>query len=210
MKTVKSLFVATAALWLTAPAAARAHCDTLDGPVVATARASLDSGKIAPVLAWVQAKDEAEIRHAFDHARAVRKLGPEARTLADRFFFETLVRVHRAGEGAPYTGLKPAGQDLGPALVAADKAVETGSAAEVEKLLLESVRHGLRERFGKLAALKKPGDDVARGRAWVEAYVPYVHWVEGVHAAASRGGAHHPEAEARAEPEAGHARPHAH
>ncbi|HYQ82254.1 MAG TPA: DUF6448 family protein [Anaeromyxobacteraceae bacterium] len=204
MKTVKSLFVATAALWLTAPAAARAHCDTLDGPVIQTARTSLESGKVAPVLAWVQAKDEAEIRHAFDHARAVRKLGPEAKSLADRFFFETLVRVHRAGEGAPYTGLKPAGQDLGPAVAAADKSIETGSPAEVEKLLVESVRHGLHQRFEALASQKKPGDDVARGRAWVQAYVPYVHWVEGVHTAAG-GAGHHGEAEAKAEPAPGHA-----
>ena len=188
-----------AALALAAPAAGRAHCDTLDGPVVQTARASLDSGKIGPVLAWVQAKDESEIRHAFEHARAVRTLGPEARTLADRFFFETLVRVHRAGEGAPYTGLVAAGQDPGPAVKAADKSVETGSAAEVEKLLVESVRHGLHQRFGTLAALKKPGDDVARGRAWVEAYVPYVHWVEGVHAAAAKSAGHHAESGARAE-----------
>ncbi len=191
--------ILAAALALAAPATALAHCDTLDGPVVQTARASLDSGKIGPVLAWVQAKDEAEIRHAFEHTRAVRTLGPEARTLADRFFFETLVRVHRAGEGAPYTGLKAAGQDPGPAVKAADRSVETGAAAEVEKLLVESVRHGLHQRFGRLAALKKPGDDVARGRAWVEAYVPYVHWVEGVHAAAAKGTGHHPEPEARAE-----------
>ena len=32
---------------------ARAHCDTLDGPVVVAARAALDSGKLNLVLAWV-------------------------------------------------------------------------------------------------------------------------------------------------------------
>ena len=205
MKALKMSAATLSALALALPAAARAHCDTLDGPVVQTARAALESGRVAPVLAWVQAKDEGEVRHAFDHARAVRKLGPEARSLADRFFFETLVRVHRAGEGAPYTGLKPAGQDLGPAVTAADKAVETGSPAEVEKLLVESVRRGLHQRFAALAAQKKPGEDVARGRAWVEAYVPYVHWVEGVHEAATRGAGHHPEPGARAESGHGHA-----
>ena len=204
MKILKTLATIGAALLLAVPAAGQAHCDTLDGPVVHTARVALDSGKIGPVLAWVQARDEAEIRHAFEDARAVRKLGPEAQSLADRFFFETLVRVHRAGEGAPYTGLKSAGQDLGPAVKAADKSVETGSPAEVEKLLVESVRHGLHQRFAKLAALKKPGDDVAKGRAWVEAYVPYVHWVEGVHAAAGRGAGVHPEPEARAAAAEGH------
>lgn len=188
----------------TLPTPSRAHCDGMDGPVVKAGRAALESGRIGPVLAWVQPRDQAEVRLAFDHAREVRRLGPEARSLADRFFFETLVRVHRAGEGAPYTGLRPAGQDPGPAVTAADKAVETGSAGEVEKLLVESVRHGLRERFARVKALARPGDDVAKGRAWVEAYVPYVHWVEGVHSAASKGAEDHSAAKASAEAGHGH------
>lgn len=96
MKTVP-LFLSALAL-AASPAVARAHCDSLDGPVVQAGRAALDSGRIGPALAWVQARDEAEIRQAFDQARAVRRLGPEAKALADRFFFEMLVRVHRAGE----------------------------------------------------------------------------------------------------------------
>jgi hypothetical protein len=45
----------------------------------------------------------------------VRTLDLEAKALADRYFFETLVRLYRAGEGAAYKGLKPAGRDLGAA-----------------------------------------------------------------------------------------------
>lgn len=96
-----------AALW-SAPAL-RAHCDTLDGPVVAAARVALDKGDNTPVLKWIRAGQEAEVRTAFEQALVERTKGPEARELADRYFFETLVRVHGAGEGAPYTGLKPAG-----------------------------------------------------------------------------------------------------
>jgi hypothetical protein len=173
-----------------APAPARAHCDTLDGPVVEAARKALENGQLNPVLAWVQPADEAEIRGAFEHARTVRKLGGEARALADTWFFETLVRIHRAGEGAPYTGLKPAGQKLGPALVAADAAVAKGSAAEVEKLLVEAVRHGLHRSFSAVKARKAPDADVKAGREWVAAYVPFVHWVEAVDAAAAGAGPH--------------------
>ena len=61
------------------------------------------------MLAWVQADDEAAIREVFQKARAVRKLGGKAAEIADTWFFETIVRVHRSGEGAPYTGLKAAG-----------------------------------------------------------------------------------------------------
>ena len=194
------------------PATARAHCDTLDGPVVKTARTALETGKVNPVLAWVRPADEAEVRAAFARALAVRKLGPQAKELADTSFFETLVRVHRAGEGAPYTGLQPAGQDLGPAVPAADKAIATRSPEEVEKLLVEAVRHGLHRRFAKVAARAKPGEDVAAGREWVEAYVPYVHWVEGVYQAAAGGAGVHPEpaAEKHAQGEPAPAHRHGH
>jgi hypothetical protein len=185
-------------LTLIAPGVARAHCDTLDGPVVETARKALETGQVNPVLAWVRPADEAEIRAAFTRAVAVRKAGPEARQLADTWFFETLVRVHRAGEGAPYTGLKAAGQDLGPAVPAADKAIEKGSPDAVEKLVVDAVRSGLRERYARVMARKPPAADVAAGRAWVEAYVPYVHYVEGVFEAAHGKLGAHPEPAAEA------------
>lgn len=168
---------------LLAPAGARAHCDTLDGPVIATARTALETGKIEPVLAWVPPGDEAEIRGAFATTRAVRKGGGEARALADRWFFETLVRVHRAGEGAPFTGLKPAGTP-DPAVAAADRFLASGDPKPLEELLVRSVREGLRAHVAELGREKRPADDVAAGRRWVAAYVPFVHWAEGVYAAA--------------------------
>jgi len=186
------------AVALLVPQRGRAHCDTMDGPVVKAGAQALATGKVAPVLAWVQAKDEDEIRTAFAQTVAVRKLGPAARELADRYFFETLVRVHRAGEGAPYTGLKAAGTGHDPALAAADRGIETGELKPVAKLLTEGVHRGLSERFARLRALKAPADDVARGRQWVAAYVAYVHYVAGIHRAVV--------AQA-AEPE-GHAEPH--
>ena len=155
------------------------HCDTLDGPVVALARKALETGNVNHVLPWVRPEDEHEIRQAFDHAAAVRKLGPPARELADRHFFETLVRVHRASEGAPYTGLKPAGADLGPAVPAADKALQDGSVEAVVKLLTDAVRAGVHRHFHAATSRKNFAvDDVAAGRKYVEAYGPYGHYVE--------------------------------
>ena len=177
------------AVSLLAPALARAHCDTLDGPVVTAARVALDTGKLEPVLAWVQPLDEPEIRRAFTSARAVRKGGGEARELADRWFFETLVRVHRAGEGAPFTGLKPAGTP-DPAVAAADRLVAKGEAKPLEELLVRAVHEGLHAHVATLKREKPPAEDVAAGRRWVAAYVPFVHWAEGVYAAASAKGEH--------------------
>jgi hypothetical protein len=155
------------------------HCDTLDGPLVTLAKQALEEKNVNLVLPWIRAEDESEIRHAFDHAQAVRDLGPKARSLADRHFFETLVRIHRAGEGAPFTGLKPAGFDQGPAVPAADYALKTGSPDAVIKLLVDAVSAGVRAHF-QAAAKRQAFDpnDVAAGRRYVEAYVPYVHYIE--------------------------------
>src|SRR5512145_956958 len=169
-----------------------AHCDGLDGPVVKAAKNALQSGNVNLVLIWVQQKDEPEIRAAFQQALVVRKQSPEAQALADRSFFETLVRVHRAGEGASYTGLKAAGRDLGPAIPAADRALETGAVGPVQDFLAEAVRHGLQEHFESLKALQSyPPNDVAAGRRYVQAYVEYVHFVERLYEAATAGAEGH-------------------
>ena len=186
------------AAFLAAAALAFPHCDSLDGPVVTDARKALEAGDPAIVLKWVMPAGEAEVKAAFAETLKVRKLGDDARVLADRAFFETLVRVHRAGEGFAYTGLKPAGRDLGPAIPAADQSIRDGKLPPVYKLLTDAVHEGLHHRYERLTALQ-PVDpkDVAKGRAWVEAYVDYIHYVEGIYQAAG-GGAHTEGAEAKA------------
>lgn len=182
------------------PTAASAHCDGLDGPVVAAARKSLESGDVNLVLIWVQPKDEAEVRRTFTEAVAVRKLNVQAREMADRYFFETLVRVHRAGEGASYTGLKPAGRDLGPAIPLADEAVATGSERDLASFAMMEVQRGIHEKFADLQHKRnfRP-DDLAAGREYVASYVTFVHYVEGLHVAAESGAdGHYPEGQAAA------------
>jgi len=169
---------------LIAPAGLRAHCDGLDGPVVKAAQKALAARNVSPVLFWVQAKDEPEIRAAFEKTLTVRAMGPQAMELADRYFFETLVRVHRTGEGAPYTGLKPAGRDLGPAIPAADKAMDTGAVEPVVALLGRAMEDGIREHFKEaMAARNFAPNDVDAGRRYVEAYVEFIHYVERIHEA---------------------------
>jgi hypothetical protein len=170
--------VAVAFLGL-APARALAHCDGLDGPVVKAAQLALETRNLALVLIWVQEKDEREIQTAFDETLVVRELSPQAKALADRFFFETLVRVHRAGESAPFTGLKPAGRDLGPAIPAADEAVRVGSVETVGQLLTDAMQQRLREEFAHVMAVRTfKVDDLAAGRAYIRAYVEFIHFVE--------------------------------
>lgn len=186
-------FALPAALLLAAlvPGRALAHCDTLDGPVVGAARLALEKGDVTPVLKWVSPAKEKEIRDALARSLAVRNLGKEAREMADTSFFETLVRVHREGEGAPYTGLKPAGT-IDPAFVKGDAALEKGSVDELARELAEHAAAGVRGRFARAAELKKHADEsVAAGREFVEAYVVYMHYVEGLVSAIEKGpGAH--------------------
>jgi hypothetical protein len=169
---------------LLAPIPAMAHCDSLDGPVIKAARAAFTAGDVNLVLVWVQPKDEGQIREAFRRAQEVRKLGPEAQKLSDQFFFETLVRVHRAGEGAPFTGLKPAGEDFGPALPAGDKALESGDLKPLWKLVSDNLHATLHQRFEAAVKAKayKPGD-LKAGRDFVASYVSYIHYVEAVYGA---------------------------
>lgn len=167
--------------------AAVAHCDGMDGPVVKAAQRALETGDINYVLIWVQPNDGPAIREAFDRTLTVRKLSPEAMHLADMYFFETLVRIHRTGEGAPYTGLKPAGRDLGPAIPAADKAVESGSIEPLLELLTGALTESVRSSFRHVLAAKGfNSNDVAAGREFIEAYVTFVHRVEGIYQAASQ------------------------
>jgi hypothetical protein len=191
LETVRStsvhLVTAMAALLILAPSPARAHCDTLDGPVVADARAALGAGDVTPVLKWVEPGREAEVRQAFAEALRVRDLGPDARALADRFFFETVVRVHRAGEGAPYTGLKPAQTVADPAIQASDAALETGNVEPLVERIARRVEEGLRQRHVRaLEARAHANQSVEQGRESVAAYVEFVHYAEGLLAAAGR------------------------
>jgi hypothetical protein len=201
---VKSLFFVAAAMLLLNRPHVAAHCDALDGPVVKAAQEALSSGNLNSVLPWVQKGDEREIEHAFHRTLTVRKLGPEARELADRFFFETVVRVHRAGESAPFTGLKPPGTGVTPAIAGADKALETGDVMPLVKELNQQVSDGIRARF-KNAALRKNFElaDVTAGRAYVQAYVEYIHYVERIHVATVKSWENHSKTGAapHAEPE---------
>lgn len=168
-----------------------AHCDTLDGPVVQAAREALDKGDVTPLLKWVQADDEKEIRVAFQKTLSVRVKGDEAKEFADMYFFETMVRIHRAGEGAPYTGLKP-DEAIDPAVALADIALENGSVDKLVDVLTKALSNGIRERFQHTIETQKHADNsVAAGREYVNAYVIFTHYVEGLHSIIKGNGGHH-------------------
>ncbi|GAB4407384.1 MAG: DUF6448 family protein [Thermodesulfovibrionales bacterium] len=190
-KTPLLLLAFCLSVWLT-PSISAAHCDTLEGPVISDARLALEKGDVIPVLKWVKKEFEDEIKKAFKRTLEVRKLSPEARELADMYFFETLVRLHRTGEGAPYTGLKSEKPE--PIILEADKAIDMGSVDNLVKHLADVITHGVKERFEKVLEAKKHKDEsIEAGRRFVEAYVEFTHYVERLYMDAVSRDVHHEE-----------------
>jgi hypothetical protein len=189
---IPAIAVASLAI-LAAPRDARAHCDTLEGPVVAAARQALAARDVTPVLKWVTPEAEPQVREAFQRALAVRGQSDAARDLADQFFFETLVRLHREGEGFPYTGLAPAGTPISPAIRAADAALESGNADALVKELTDMVAAGARDRLARAVETRRhAAASVEAGRQYVAAYVALTHYAEALEAAGSGHAKHDP------------------
>jgi Family of unknown function (DUF6448) len=154
----------------------------MDGPVVAAARRALDTRDPGIVLAYVPKDGEREVQEAFDAVAGIRDKGDAVRSVADRYFFETVVRVHRTGEGAPYTGLKPAGLGHGPVIPVAERALETGSPDELVALLTSRVEEEVRERFRHVMELKaRVNGNVDANRAYVEAMLDLQVWCHGLY-----------------------------
>lgn len=193
MKKVARIISVAALATLLQPATALAHCDALDGPVVRAARSALAARDVTPVLQWVKPADEAEVKAAFVRTLEVRGLGGSAEALADTWFFETLVRVHRSGEGAPFEGLKPAGH-IEPMLALADGTLESGSADTFVATLTGDIRTALMARFQRAREAKShASNSVEAGRHFVDAYVEYLHYVEALHDAGRLGEGGHKE-----------------
>jgi hypothetical protein len=157
-----------------------AHCDTMDGPVIADAIKAIEQNNVNYVLKWVQPVNENEIKDAFVLIMKVRLQSPEAKLLADNYFFETLVRVHRSGEGVPYTGLKPSGTPVDEKILAADKSIEIGNLSPLNGLVPKGDLPELKKRFDKVMSLKNFDiNNVQAGREYIEAYVQFFHFAEG-------------------------------
>lgn len=173
-------------LW---PLSAQAHCDAVDGPVATAAIKALDTQNVNLILPYAPAAAEPELSAAFEQALVVRGKGPEAKALADRYFMETAVRLHRAGESAPYTGLKPAGVDFGPAIPAAETALESGAVAPLVALMSQEVARGIAQHFeralSKKGATKEPvtKEGVPAARERVSAELDFIGYVERVYQA---------------------------
>ncbi|OOM07505.1 DUF6448 family protein [Clostridium saccharobutylicum] len=186
-KIISSLLVALT-LIVSLPTMASAHCDTMDGPTITDAKKAIENNNANYVLKWVTPENEKEVSTIFDLTMKVKDLSPEAKKLSENYFFENLVRIHREGEGAPFTGVKPSGTVIDPKEAAADKSIEAGNLSPLENLVENDKIPELKERFEKVMSLKDYDvNDVKAGREYVEAYVGFIHFA----AEEEEEGAHH-------------------
>ena len=156
----------------------QAHCDSVDGPVVTAAQKALETGNVNYVLPYVSEDGEAEVISAFNKAISFQNEDEEIRDAINYWYYETVVRVHRQGEGAAYTGLKPAGIDYGPALPAAEEALVSGSTEAVNELILATVEEEIDKRFAEVMELQDaPVDDVVAQRERVEAELLFEKYI---------------------------------
>jgi len=171
------------------------HCDSMDGPVVKAAMSALENEDVNLILPYVPAEGEAEVVEAFGKVLPLRKNG--AREVVDLYFFETVVRIHRAAEGASFTGLNPAGLDVGPVIPIAEKAIESGKLEELEAKLAGIVAAEVRKRFEQMQYLQAhAAHGVPAAREYVEAMLGLQVWAHQVYLAATsdphgEGGGHH-------------------
>jgi hypothetical protein len=157
-----------------------AHCDTMDGPVVADAKKAIDQHNVNYVLKWIKPESEKEIIEAFDLIMKIRDFSMDAKQIADKYFFETVVRLHRIGEGMSYTGIKPTGTPIDEKILAADKSIEQGNLSPLTGLVPADKQQELKERFQKVLALKDfDVNNIEAGREYIEAYVQFFHFAEG-------------------------------
>lgn len=160
------------------------HCDSMDGPVVKAAALALDEADVDLVLPYVPLDGEAEVCAAFDLAVKAREQGPEAKAVADQWFFETVVRVHREGEGAAFTGLKPAGLDVGPAIPLAEQAIKEDSTTQLARFLAEEVAVHAMARLERVRAAAAARDgSVEAARLHVREGLGLQVWAHHVHLA---------------------------
>lgn len=83
------------------------HCDSLDGPVVKAARAALAASNVDLLLPYVKAESEQELSAVFALAKRAREQGGAASEVAERYLFETAVRLHRAARARPSRASSP-------------------------------------------------------------------------------------------------------
>lgn len=188
-KTILSLVLASLFL-IFSSFSATAHCDSFDGPTIKDAKRALETNNVDLVLKWINPEQEAEVTSLFNKTYAMKSGDKEIYDIVEKHFFETLVRLHRETEGAPYTGLKPAGSTK-KIILLSDEAIENKNVEGLLEKLNAHIGKVIKDKYQKVAALNKVKNESSeKGRQYVKAYVDYTHTIEALHDVVEHGNKH--------------------
>lgn len=155
------------------------HSESMDGPVVNAAEMALDMENVNYVLPFVSPEDESELKDAFERTITVRELSGDAAELADYWFFETTVRLHLKWRKRPYTGIKPAGYNRGPALTLTEEALKRENLNDLDDFMVSFIKEDLQLRFEDVLSRKDyEADDVESGRDYVSSMLDFVRYLD--------------------------------
>ncbi|MEA4936989.1 MAG: DUF6448 family protein [Paludibacter sp.] len=167
-----------------------AHCDSYDGPTIKDAQKALESNNVNLVLKWITPEQEKEVVPLFNKTYSLKSGDKEVYSIVEKYFFETLVRLHRETEGAPFTGLKAAGTTK-PIVQMSDEAIANNNIDDLLGKLNKHIGKAIKEKYDKVARLNKiKNDSPDKGREYVEAYVDYTHTIEAIHDIIDQTGGH--------------------
>ncbi|WP_212611682.1 DUF6448 family protein [Sphingobacterium wenxiniae] len=176
---------------MTFSATAFAHCDSYDGPVIQDAYKALEMKDVTYVMKWIAPEHETEIKQLFGKTIDLKNGDAKIYSIVEKHFLETLVRYHRETEGAPYTGLKPAGSTA-PIVQMADNSIANKDVKRLLTALDKHIKTVVQEKYDKVMKLEKVKDNsVTEGRAYVAAYVDYTHTLEALETVLSHQSGHH-------------------
>ncbi|MDD4182809.1 MAG: DUF6448 family protein [Candidatus Omnitrophica bacterium] len=181
---LSNIFILSVLLGLGIVFSVFAHCDTVNGPVVSDAKQALEKANADIVLKWVRQQDEEKIKKAFNETLEKRKQHPEDKGDIDMSFYEEVVKLHRAGEGVEYSGIKTGEIKINPITEIADTALAKSAAGELIKMFPESVRADIQSDFDEVMKKKKHmNENIAAGREYVASYVKFMHHLENLYGA---------------------------
>jgi hypothetical protein len=128
-----------------------------------------------------RSQQEQEIVYLFNKTNSLKSGDKEVYDIVKKHFFETLVRLHRETEGAPYTGLKPAGQTK-KIIQLSDQTIVDNNIDDLLIKLNKHIEKVIREKYKKVAVLSRTKNiSIENGREYVSAYVDYTHTLEALH-----------------------------
>lgn len=167
-----------------------AHCDRKNGPVAKAAKEALKTGEFSKVVIWVGEDQEEELKKKFQQSRSVYQKEGASKALAKEYFMETAVRLHRATEGMPFTGLKPA-KPAAKDIQIAEKALRTGDLDPVMDMFSSKLEDKAQKWFQKALEAKKHKDkSIEAGREWTDKYVKYIVYLHKLYKKIEKGPPH--------------------